>query len=392
MQDVYITHAKRTAIGSFLGSLSSIPASELGASVIKAILEKSKIDHEAIDEVILGQVITGGSGQNPARQSIIKAGLPISIPAMTINKVCGSGLKTVALAASAIRAGDANIIIAGGQENMSLGMHGSYMRGGSKFGDTKLTDFMMYDGLTDAFSEEIMGTTAENIADKFGINRQAQDALALASQLKASKASKDGKFVDEIVPIEVSKRKEKVIFDTDEGIRGNSTIEGLSALKPAFKEDGSVTAGNSSTINDGASVLLVVSASSLKKYNLTPIAKIVSYASAGVEPGIMGTGPVPASNAALLKAGWDVKDLDVIEANEAFAVQAEYVNRQMQWDISKVNINGGAIALGHPIGASGARILTSLVHEMKRSNAKKALATLCIGGGMGIAMCLEGCS
>ncbi len=392
MQDVYITHAKRTAIGNFLGSLSSIPASELGASVIKAILEKSKIDHEAIDEVILGQVITGGSGQNPARQSIIKAGLPISIPAMTINKVCGSGLKTVALAASAIRAGDANIIIAGGQENMSLGMHGSYMRGGSKFGDTKLTDFMMYDGLTDAFSEEIMGTTAENIADKFGINRQAQDALALASQLKASKASKDGKFIDEIVPIEVSKRKEKVIFDTDEGIRGNSTIEGLSALKPAFKEDGSVTAGNSSTINDGASVLLVVSASALKKYNLTPIAKIVSYASAGVEPGIMGTGPVPASNAALLKAGWDVKDLDVIEANEAFAVQAEYVNRQMQWDISKVNINGGAIALGHPIGASGARILTSLVHEMKRSNAKKALATLCIGGGMGIAMCLEGCS
>lgn len=392
MQDVYITHAKRTAIGNFLGSLSSIPASELGASVIKAILEKSKIDHEAIDEVILGQVITGGSGQNPARQSIIKAGLPISIPAMTINKVCGSGLKTVALAASAIRAGDANIIIAGGQENMSLGMHGSYMRGGSKFGDTKLIDFMMYDGLTDAFSGEIMGTTAENIADKFDINRQAQDALALASQLKAFKASKDGKFVDEIVPIEISKRKEKVIFDTDEGIRGNSTIEGLSALKPAFKEDGSVTAGNSSTINDGASVLLVVSASALKKYNLTPIAKIVSYASAGVEPGIMGTGPVPASKAALLKAGWDVKDLDVIEANEAFAVQAEYVNRQMQWDISKVNINGGAIALGHPIGASGARILTSLVHEMKRSNAKKALATLCIGGGMGIAMCLEGCS
>ena len=392
MQDVYITHAKRTAIGNFLGSLSSIPASELGASVIKAILEKSKIDHEAIDEVILGQVITGGSGQNPARQSIIKAGLPISIPAMTINKVCGSGLKTVALAASAIRAGDANIIIAGGHENMSLGMHGSYMRGGSKFGDTKLIDFMMYDGLTDAFSGEIMGTTAENIADKFDINRQAQDALALASQLKAFKASKDGKFVDEIVPIEISKRKEKVIFDTDEGIRGNSTIEGLSALKPAFKEDGSVTAGNSSTINDGASVLLVVSASALKKYNLTPIAKIVSYASAGVEPGIMGTGPVPASKAALLKAGWDVKDLDVIEANEAFAVQAEYVNRQMQWDISKVNINGGAIALGHPIGASGARILTSLVHEMKRSNAKKALATLCIGGGMGIAMCLEGCS
>lgn len=392
MQEVYITRAKRTAIGSFLGSLSSIPASELGALVIKAILEESKIDHEVIDEVILGQVITSGSGQNPARQSIIKAGLPISIPAMTINKVCGSGLKAVALAASAIRAGDADVIIAGGQENMSLGMHGSYMRGGSKFGDTKLVDFMMYDGLTDAFSEEIMGITAENIAEKFNINRKDQDELALASQLKAARASNDGKFVDEIVPIEVTKKKEKVIFDTDEGIRGSSTIEGLSALKPAFKKDGSVTAGNSSTINDGASILLVVSASALKKYNLTPIAKIVSYASAGVEPAIMGTGPVPASKAALLKAGWDVKDLDVIEANEAFAVQAEYVNRQMQWDINKVNINGGAIALGHPIGASGARILTSLVHEMKRSGARKALATLCIGGGMGVAMCLEGCS
>ena len=392
MQEVYMTHAKRTAIGSFLGSLSNIPASELGASVVKAILEESKVDPEAIDEVILGQVITGGCGQNPARQSIIKAGLPISIPAMTINKICGSGLKSVALAASMIRAGDANIIIAGGQENMSLGMHGSYIRGGSKFGDTKLIDFMMYDGLTDAFSQEIMGITAENIADKFGIDRQTQDELALASQLKASKASKDGKFIDEIVPIEVNKRKEKVIFDTDEGIRGSSTIEGLNALKPAFKKDGLVTAGNSSTINDGASVLLVVSASALKKYNLTPIAKIVSYASAGVEPAIMGTGPVPSSKAALLKAGWDVKDLDIIEANEAFAVQAEYVNRQMQWDINKVNINGGAIALGHPIGASGARILTSLIHEMKRSDAKKALATLCIGGGMGVAMCLEGCS
>lgn len=389
MQEVYITHAKRTAIGSFLGSLSNIPAYELGALVIKAILEESKIDYKAIDEVILGQVITGGCGQNPARQSVVKAGLPISIPAMTINKVCGSGLKSVALAASAIRAGDADVIIAGGQENMSLGMHGSYMRGGSKFGDTKLIDFMMYDGLTDSFSQETMGITAENIADQFSIDRQAQDELALASQLKASKASKDGKFIDEIVPIDVTKRKERVIFDTDEGIRGSSTIEGLSALKPAFRKDGSVTAGNSSTINDGASVLLVVSASALKKYNLTPIAKIVSYASAGVEPAIMGTGPVPSSKAALLKAGWDVKDLDIIEANEAFAVQAEYVNRQMQWDINKVNINGGAIALGHPIGASGARILTSLVHEMKRSDAKKALATLCIGGGMGIAMCLE---
>lgn len=390
MQEVYITHAKRTAIGSFLGSLSSIPASELGALVIKAILEESKIDSKLVDEVIFGQVITGGCGQNPARQSIIKAHLPISVPAITINKVCGSGLKAVALAANAIRVGDANIIIAGGQENMSLGMHGSYMRGGSKFGDTKLIDFMMYDGLTDSFSGEIMGITAENIAAQFGIDRESQDKLALASQLKASKASKSGKFIDEIVPIEVLKKREKIIFDIDEGIRGDSTIEGLGALKPAFKKDGSVTAGNSSTINDGASVLLVVSANALKKYNLVPIARIVSYASSGVEPEIMGTGPVPASKAALSKAGWHAKDLDLIEANEAFAVQAEYVNRQMQWDIDKVNVNGGAIALGHPIGASGARILTSLVHEMKRSKAKKALATLCIGGGMGVAMCLEG--
>jgi len=390
MQEVYITHAKRTAIGSFLGSLSGIAAPKLGAFVLKAILEESGIDREVIDEVILGQVITGGSGQNPARQTIIEAGLPIGVPALTINKVCGSGLKAVALAANAIRAGEADVIIAGGQENMSLGMHGSYMRGGNKFGDTKLMDFMMYDGLTDVFSKEMMGITAENIASQFGIDRVAQDSLALASQLKAYKATQAGKFINEIVPIEIEKRKEKIVFDSDEGIRGNSTIEGLSALKPAFKKDGSVTAGNSSTINDGAAALLVASAHAVKKYNLEPIARIVSYASCGVEPSIMGTGPVPASKSALAKAGWSAQDLDVIEANEAFAVQAEYVNRQMQWDVNKVNINGGAIALGHPIGASGARVLTSLVHEMQRSNAKKGLATLCIGGGMGISMCLEG--
>ncbi len=390
MQEVYITHAKRTAIGTFLGSLSGIAASTLGAFVLKAILEESGIDPEVVNEVILGQVITGGSGQNPARQTSIAAGLPIGVPALTINKVCGSGLKAVVLAANAIRAGEADVIIAGGQENMSLGMHGSYMRGGSKFGDTKFTDFMMYDGLTDVFSKEMMGITAENIASQFGIDRSAQDSLALASQLKAYKATKAGKFINEIVPIEIEKKKEKIVFDSDEGIRGNSTLEGLSALKPAFKKDGSVTAGNSSTINDGAAALLVASASAVKKYNLKPIARIVSYASCGVEPSIMGTGPVPASKAALAKAGWSVQDLDVIEANEAFAVQAEYVNQQMQWDLDKVNINGGAIALGHPIGASGARVLTSLVHEMKRSNAKKGLVTLCIGGGMGIAMCLEG--
>ena len=390
MQEVYITHAKRTAIGTFLGGISGIAAPKLGAFVLKAILEESGIDPEVIDEVILGQVIAGGSGQNPARQTVVGAGLPIGVPALTINKVCGSGLKAVALAANAIRAGEADVIIAGGQENMSLGMHGSYMRGGNKFGDTKLTDFMMYDGLTDVFSKEMMGITAENIASQFGIDRSAQDALALASQLKAYKATQAGRFIDEIVPIEIEKKKEKIVFASDEGIRGNSTMEGLSALKPAFKKGGSVTAGNSSTINDGAAALLVASAQAVKKYNLEPIARIASYASCGVEPSIMGTGPVPASKSALAKAGWSAQDLDVIEANEAFAAQAEYVNRQMQWDVDKVNINGGAIALGHPIGASGARVLTSLVHEMKRSNAKKGLTTLCIGGGMGISMCLEG--
>ncbi len=392
MQEVYITHAKRTAIGGFLGSLSNFSAPELGSFVLKSIMEESGVGKEFIDEVILGQVITGGSGQNPARQALIQSGLSIKIPALTINQVCGSGLKAVTLAANAIRAGESEIMIAGGQENMSRSMHGSYMRGGSKFGDTKLTDFMMYDGLTDAFSGEMMGITAENIASKFDIDRLHQDKLALASQIKAFEASQSGKFKDEIVPIEIQKKSEKIIFDFDEGIRGNSTIEGLSALKPAFKKEGSVTAGNSSTINDGAAALLIASSAAAKKYNLKPIARIVSHSSCGVDPSIMGTGPVPASKSALKKAGWNAEDLDVIEANEAFAVQAEYVNRQMQWDVSKVNINGGAIALGHPIGASGARVLTTLVYEMKRSHAKKGLATLCIGGGMGIAMCLEGVS
>jgi acetyl-CoA C-acetyltransferase len=344
----------------------------------------------SFNEVILGQVITGGSGQNPARQSSIYAGMPIELPAMTINKVCGSGLKAVALAANAIRVGEADLIIAGGQENMSLGMHGSYMRGGNKFGDTKLIDFMMYDGLTDVFSGEMMGITAENIASKFKISRQVQDQLALSSQLKAAKAQKEGKFKDEIVPIEVQLKKGNVIFAEDEGIRASSTIEGLGKLKPALKSDGIVTAGNSSTINDGAAGVIVASASAVKKYKLEPIARIISYAQYGVDPSIMGTGPVPASKSALVKAGWKVQDLDLIEANEAFAVQAEYVNQQMKWDIEKVNVNGGAIALGHPIGASGARVLVTLLHEMKRQQAKKGLTTLCIGGGMGIAMCLEG--
>ncbi len=390
MEEIYITHAKRSAVGGFLGGLSSIAAPMIGAEVIKALVQESNIPIDAFDEVILGQVLTGGSGQNPARQSVIHAGLPISLPAMTINKVCGSGLSAVALAANAIAAGEADLVIAGGQENMSLAMHGAFMRSGAKFGDIKFTDFMMHDGLTDAFSGRMMGVTAENIATEFDISREAQDALALSSQLKAAKAQKAGKFKGEIVPIEVRRKKEKIIIDQDEGIRGDSTMEGLAKLRTVFKDDGSVTAGNSSTINDGAACLIVASTSALKKYNLQPIARIASYASRGVDPELMGTGPVPASKKALEKAGWNVADLDIIEANEAFAVQAEYVNRQMGWDLGKVNINGGAIALGHPIGASGARVLVTLLHEMRRSKLKKGLATLCIGGGMGIAMCIEG--
>lgn len=390
MEEVYITHAKRTAIGKFLGGLSSVPAYILGSEIIKTIVQDSKIDPLAIDEVILGQVLTGGAGQNPARQTLLQAGLPIGLPAMTINKVCGSGLKAVALAVSAIKAGDAEVIIAGGQENMSLSMHAHYFRSGVKVGDAELIDMMLRDGLTDAFSGEMMGITAENIAEQFSITREFQDKLAFASHMKAAHAQKNGKFKEEIVPIEVLGRKEKKIFDHDEGIRGDTTIEVLSGLKPAFKKDGSVTAGNSSTINDGAAAVLVASAAAVKKYNLIPIARIASYSQVGVEPSIMGTGPAFASKKALERAGWKASDLDLIEANEAFAAQAEYVNRQMQWDISKVNVNGGAIALGHPIGASGARILVTLLHEMQRIKAKKALATLCIGGGMGISMCLEG--
>lgn len=390
MKEVYITHAKRTAVGSFMGSLSTISAPHLGAEVIKAILGESKVPADSIDQVILGQVISGGSGQNPARQTLIHSGLPIQVPGMTINKVCGSGLKAVALAVSSIRAGEAELILAGGQENMSLGMHGGNFRAGTKFGDMKLTDFMMYDGLTDAFSGSLMGITAENIAKKFAITREVQDKFALNSQLKAARAQKEGKFKDEIVPIKIQRKKEEFIFDQDEGIRPDSTLEILSKLRPAFDPGGSVTAGNSSAINDGAACFLVASASAVKKYNLQPIARIVSHASVGVDPKVMGTGPVPASIKALAIAGWRVEDLSLVEANEAFAAQAQYVNQEMKWDTDIVNVNGGAIALGHPIGASGARILVTLLHEMKRrSVVKKALATLCIGGGMGIAMCLE---
>lgn len=387
--EIYITHGKRTAIGSFLGSLSTISAPMLGASVIKNILTDSGIDPNAIDEIIMGQVITGGSGQNPARQSSIYAKLPLQIPATTINKVCGSGLMSVCLAANTIKAGEGDVILAGGQENMSLGMHGGYIRGGAKFGDMKLTDFMMYDGLTDVYSGQSMGITAENIVEKFNIDRREQDEYALNSQAKSAKAQEMGKFKDEIVPITVQIKKESVVFAHDEGVRANTNIESLSKLKPAFKENGTVTPGTSSTINDGAACVMVVSGAAIKKHNLTPLARIVSYASYGVDPSIMGTGPVPASKRALEKAGWSVHDLDLIEANEAFAAQSIYVNREMGWDVSKVNVNGGAIALGHPIGASGTRILVTLLHEMKRTDAKKGLVTLCMGGGMGIAMCVE---
>ena len=389
MKEVFITHAKRTAVGSFLGSLSQIPAPALGASVIKAILDDSKVDNKLISEVILGQVITGGSGQNPARQAAIKAGMDTSVPAVTINKVCGSGLKAVSIAANAIACKQADLIIAGGQENMSLGMHGTYIRCGKKFGDEKLIDFMMYDGLTDVFSGVAMGITEENIAKKFNISREMQDEFAVKSQAKAAAAQKNGRFKNEIVPIEVQLKKETKIFDYDEGVRGDSSLEVLNKLRPAFDPAGTVTAGNASTINDGAAAVLVASEEAVKKYNLNPIARIVSTGMCGVDPLIMGTGPVPAAKLALARAGWSVDDLDLIEANEAFAVQACYVNEQMKWDTSKVNVNGGAVAIGHPIGASGARVLVTLLHEMQKISAKKALATLCIGGGMGIAMCFE---
>lgn len=388
---LYITHAKRTATGSLLGSLSSISAPKLGAEVIKSILHDSRVDTISIDEVILGQVLTGGAGQNPARQSSIYAGLPNEVPALTINKVCGSGLKAVFLAASSILSGQAELMIAGGQENMSLGLHGTYIRAGQKLGDLKMLDLMQYDGLTDAFSGVAMGITAENIAKKFGITREMQDQFAYDSHRKAAAARDQGHFKNEIVPLTLTQKKEQFIFDKDEGIRDNTSLELLSRLRPAFDPSGTVTAGNSSTINDGSAAVLVASQAAVKKYDLKPMARIVSYASAGVDPNIMGIGPVPASRQALVRAGWTHSDLDLIECNEAFAAQAAYVNKEMGWDEAKVNVNGGAIALGHPIGASGARVLVTLVHQMVRQRARRGLVTMCIGGGMGVAMCIENC-
>jgi len=391
MQDVVIVAAARTAVGKFAGSLAGIPASDLGATVIRHLLASTGVAPEQIDEVILGQVLTAGVGQNPARQAAIKAELPVQVPAMTINKVCGSGLKALHLAAQAIRCGDADVIIAGGQENMSLAphvLHGS--RDGQRMGNWEMLDSMIHDGLWDAFNGYHMGCTAENIVERWGITREEQDEFAASSQQKAEAAQKAGRFDDEIVPVEIPQRKgDPLIFKVDEFPRHGTTAEQLARLRPAFNKSGSVTAGNASGINDGAAAVLLMSATKAKSLGLEPLARIAAYASAGVEPSIMGTGPIPASQRALDKAGWTVDDLDLIEANEAFAAQAISVNREMGWDTAKVNVNGGAIAIGHPIGASGARILVTLVHEMIKRDARKGIATLCIGGGQGVALAIE---
>ena len=391
MTDVVIVAAGRTAVGKFGGTLAKIPAADLGAHVIRALLARTGLKPEQISEVILGQVLTAGVGQNAARQALIKAGLPDMCPAMTINKVCGSGLKATHLAAQAIKAGDAEIIIAGGQENMSASAHvmpGS--RDGFRMGDAKLIDTMIVDGLWDAYNQYHMGVTAENVAAQFGVTRQEQDAFAAASQQKAEAAQKAGKFKDEILPLDIPQRKgAALVFDTDEYPTHGSTAESLAALRPAFDKNGSVTAGNASGINDGAAAVIMMSAKKADELGLKPLARIKAYASAGVDPKIMGMGPVPASKLCLSKAGWSAKDLDLMEINEAFAAQAIAVNKEMGWDTSKINVNGGAIAIGHPIGASGCRILVTLIHEMIRRDAKKGLAALCIGGGMGVALAIE---
>ena len=391
MNDVVIVAAARTALGTFGGSLAGIPASTLGATVIKALLERSGLQPDQIDEVIMGQVLQAGVGQNPARQASIEAGLPDSTPAMTINKVCGSGLKAVHLAAQAIMCGDADIMIAGGQENMSASPHIlPNSRNGQKMGNWQMVDTMIQDGLWCAFNDIHMGITAENIADKYNISREEQDVFAAGSQQKTEAAQNEGLFAEEIVPVEVPQRRgDPVIFDRDEFPRPGTTSEGLGKLRPAFRKEGTVTAGNASGINDGAAAVVVMSAAKAKELGLTPMATIRSFSSAGVDPAIMGTGPIPATTKALEKAGWNINDLDLVESNEAFAAQAISVNKELGWDLDKVNVSGGAISIGHPIGASGARILVTLLHGMKRRDAKKGLATLCIGGGQGVAMAIE---
>ena len=389
MTDVVIVSAARTPIGAFNGALSTLPAHELGKIAIVEALKRAKVDAKEVSEVILGHVLTGGTGQNPARQAAIAAGIPVESTAYAINQVCGSGLRSVALGYQAIRNGDSEIVVAGGQESMSLAPHCMHLRNGVKMGDTQMIDTMIKDGLWDAFNGYHMGITAENVAEKWQITREVQDKFAAASQNKAEAAQKAGKFKDEIVAVTISTRKGDVVVADDEYIKPGTNIEILAKLRPAFKKDGTVTAGNASGINDGGAALILMSAENAAKRGLKPLARIASWATAGVDPAVMGSGPIPASRKALAKAGWKAEDLDLIEANEAFAAQACAVNKDLGFDTSKVNVNGGAIALGHPIGASGARILVTLLHEMRKRNAKKGLATLCIGGGMGIALTVE---
>ncbi|WP_191083600.1 acetyl-CoA C-acetyltransferase [Roseococcus microcysteis] len=389
MTGIVIASAARTPVGAFNGALAGLAAHDLGKVAIEAALSRAGITGDDVDEVILGQILSAGAGQNPARQAAVNAGIPVERTAFGINQLCGSGLRAVALAAQQIATGDATIVVAGGQESMSQAPHAANMRGGTKMGSLELVDTMLKDGLWDAFHGYHMGNTAENVAQKFQLTRQEQDEFAYNSQRKAGEAMKAGRFKDEIAPVTVKTRKGEVVVSEDEYPKPDTTLEVLGKLRAAFAKDGTVTAGNASGINDGAAALVVMSAEEAKKRGITPMARIVSWATAGVDPSIMGTGPIPASRKALQKAGWTVADLDLIEANEAFAAQACAVNKDLGWDTSKVNVNGGAIALGHPIGASGARVLTTLLFEMQRRDAKKGLATLCIGGGMGVAMCVE---
>ncbi len=389
MDDIVIVAAARTPVGSFNGAFGGVPAHVLGTAAIQAAISRAGIEAGDVDEVILGQVLTAAQGQNPARQAARAAGIPDAKTAFGINQVCGSGLRAVALAAQQIRTGESAIVIAGGQESMSMSTHAQHLRGGQKMGDLALIDTMIRDGLWDAFNGYHMGTTAENVAKAYQITRDEQDAFALASQMKAGAAQKAGKFKDEIVPVTIKGRKGDVVVEQDEYIRGDSTAEALAKLRPAFSKDGTVTAGNASGINDGACALVVMSAAEAARRGLTPLARIAAFATAGVDPAVMGTGPIPSSRKALARAGWKPDDLDLIEANEAFAAQACAVNKDMGWDTARVNVNGGAIAIGHPIGASGARVLVTLLHEMQKRDAKKGLATLCIGGGMGVAMAVE---
>jgi acetyl-CoA C-acetyltransferase len=387
--DIVIVGAARTPVGAFNGSLSSLPAHDLGKIAITAALERAGVEPSRVSEVIMGQILTAGQGQNPARQASIHAGIPVETPAWGVNQLCGSGLRAVALGLQQIANGDADIVVAGGQESMSQAQHAAHLRNGTKMGALDLVDTMIKDGLWDAFNGYHMGTTAENVAQKYQITRAQQDEFAVASQNKAEAAQKAGKFKDEIVPVTVKSRKGDIVVDTDEYPRHGATLDAMAKLRPAFSKDGSVTAGNASGINDGAAAVVLMKASQAKAEGRKVLARIVSWANAGVDPAIMGTGPIPASRAALKKAGWKIEDLDLIEANEAFAAQACAVNKDLGWDAAKVNVNGGAIAIGHPIGASGARVLVTLLHEMEKRDAKKGLATLCIGGGMGIAMCVE---